>query len=718
MKIKYKVFIIINVFILLLCLCINTVNLNGKTLPEPITLIETRDEFVKVLNESKDGEIIFVGNIDFNLNGTGDVNNYERIDITKNIEIKSGYPYSKATLTGVSFNLNGTYVAGEEKIFSFENIIFDGEIKQDLIDDSDWNISYDSQGEIISNDPLKAQYAIQFNGNTTATFNGCEFNNYMHTQGAAIKAYYGSYGSEISNHTTKLNVLFEDCKFLSNSSRVGGGAIYIDALGKNVDMKISNSIFENNVCGLTNYMYGGGAIYARDCILSINNITFKNNKANYIYKNGITYDDTSLGGAIYLFNSEMKNLNCTYVNNIASCGGAISMMGNSDCTVDGNIFTDNIAKPSDDNPNSEDGISSGKGLGGAIYINNPNSGNFIAYNTSIYDNVAENVFGAVFNSYSSYINTTTIIEFNFCSIVNNKCNTSMEQYSHYGEEMWKWFNYPGDFYEIPYVNVRGSLIVDATFEKDFIKYQKPSLENNYNYFASVKQAKEDNILVDQKEVKQYIANNSDIINLTVPTDYVKEIFKDRYSYYLGNFLVGSNSNSKIIYLHSKDEISDITYQYGELLKLPNVEKRRYEFKGWKLENGEILQSKQIIFISPIYEEIHLYASLEKIPLDIPYDLILIVVAIIVLISAIVIAIIKIRKLHLRKQQSKNIDNTPGVENLTNREKQVLNLLLQGKKRSEIASELFVSEETIKKQITSIYSKLGVSSRSELFAKFR
>ncbi len=55
--------------------------------------------------------------------------------------------------------------------------------------------------------------------------------------------------------------------------------------------------------------------------------------------------------------------------------------------------------------------------------------------------------------------------------------------------------------------------------------------------------------------------------------------------------------------------------------------------------------------------------------------------------------------------------------LTDREKEVLRYLLEGKKRSEIACALCVSEETIKKQITSIYRKMGVATRSELFVKF-
>lgn len=53
--------------------------------------------------------------------------------------------------------------------------------------------------------------------------------------------------------------------------------------------------------------------------------------------------------------------------------------------------------------------------------------------------------------------------------------------------------------------------------------------------------------------------------------------------------------------------------------------------------------------------------------------------------------------------------------LTNRETQVLVLLLQNKRRKEIALDMNVTEHTIKKHTGNIFSKLGVSSRAELFA---
>ena len=51
--------------------------------------------------------------------------------------------------------------------------------------------------------------------------------------------------------------------------------------------------------------------------------------------------------------------------------------------------------------------------------------------------------------------------------------------------------------------------------------------------------------------------------------------------------------------------------------------------------------------------------------------------------------------------------------LTQREKDVLQLLAQGKSRSDIAKELIVTPNTIKTHIRNLYSKLGVHSSEEL-----
>jgi DNA-binding CsgD family transcriptional regulator len=50
--------------------------------------------------------------------------------------------------------------------------------------------------------------------------------------------------------------------------------------------------------------------------------------------------------------------------------------------------------------------------------------------------------------------------------------------------------------------------------------------------------------------------------------------------------------------------------------------------------------------------------------------------------------------------------------LTDREKEILMLLLKGKHNKEIADFMYVSPETIKTHLQHIYRKLGVKSRME------
>ena len=55
--------------------------------------------------------------------------------------------------------------------------------------------------------------------------------------------------------------------------------------------------------------------------------------------------------------------------------------------------------------------------------------------------------------------------------------------------------------------------------------------------------------------------------------------------------------------------------------------------------------------------------------------------------------------------------------LTPREEEVFEQLVQRKHNHEIASELFISEQTVKTHVRNLYRKLGIHSRDELYALF-
>jgi ATP/maltotriose-dependent transcriptional regulator MalT len=56
------------------------------------------------------------------------------------------------------------------------------------------------------------------------------------------------------------------------------------------------------------------------------------------------------------------------------------------------------------------------------------------------------------------------------------------------------------------------------------------------------------------------------------------------------------------------------------------------------------------------------------------------------------------------------------ESLTHREREVLTYLSRGYRNKEIASELFLSAETVKRHLYNIFQKLNVHSRVQAIAK--
>lgn len=69
-----------------------------------------------------------------------------------------------------------------------------------------------------------------------------------------------------------------------------------------------------------------------------------------------------------------------------------------------------------------------------------------------------------------------------------------------------------------------------------------------------------------------------------------------------------------------------------------------------------------------------------------------------------------------EQIAEILTESPAVTCLTSREKEVLESLLYDLPRREIAAKLYVTENTVKKHTSNIFSKLEVSNRKELFAK--
>ena len=67
------------------------------------------------------------------------------------------------------------------------------------------------------------------------------------------------------------------------------------------------------------------------------------------------------------------------------------------------------------------------------------------------------------------------------------------------------------------------------------------------------------------------------------------------------------------------------------------------------------------------------------------------------------------------ESSRDRPQAPGIESLSAREREVLDLILAGRQTRTIAEQLFVSYKTVEFHRGRIYAKLGVSSLAGLFS---
>ena len=70
-------------------------------------------------------------------------------------------------------------------------------------------------------------------------------------------------------------------------------------------------------------------------------------------------------------------------------------------------------------------------------------------------------------------------------------------------------------------------------------------------------------------------------------------------------------------------------------------------------------------------------------------------------------------------QADDVRSEPGnlIEPLTERELEIVRLIVAGKRNQEIADALFISVATVKRHIANAYAKMGVLHRGEAIARF-
>jgi len=70
--------------------------------------------------------------------------------------------------------------------------------------------------------------------------------------------------------------------------------------------------------------------------------------------------------------------------------------------------------------------------------------------------------------------------------------------------------------------------------------------------------------------------------------------------------------------------------------------------------------------------------------------------------------------------AQNFDNKNYISefNLSKKENEILNLIVQNKRNKEIASELFISVNTVKFHIKNIYRKLNIKNRKQIHSSIK
>ncbi len=784
MKMKRK-FLYILPLALLLCLLFAVGAAVGAVGSREGELITTRTEFEKALNSAKDGDTLRVGDIDFNRVGEGAVNEAERLTISKSITIKNGKTDGNAVFSGASFLLNGTNVSGAESKIQFIGITFDEELNADEITHTDWELSYYGDGQLISNAPLKCQYAIRCIGNVNADFSDCSFKNYMSVEGAAIYAWY----LDGDDSHCKLNISLNGCAFESNSALNAGGAIYLRAKD-NISLSAVDCRFTDNRSGFDQMSVGGGAVALYDCDSEFLNCEFTKNVGNHFYGgdrffdfgyvpemggNFITYEDALKGGAVFAQGGDLTMRGCTLSENNASYGGAIALVTMTadieDCHITGNKA---ISVLEDAYKNKNLGVGSCNGIGGAFYIDGAK--HITIGNTEISGNYADSAYGAIYSTYvtwDSEFYDQFSLELTFCTIRDNTCGVAISEIQN---DTGTWLY---DTHAIPYIDTFGCLVLDEIYARDIPRSESPDEENGFNFFGSSAPAEwyvgehllhaptiSTGVIKEKLGERNYHgtftvgANNHDVtykffadgvcketivrpsgVAPTIPvfekTGYTLTTWKlDDLDYRSDRpFIVGNATASVDIHAVFVPNTYTVTFDfgnaqstsvqqvYGAALAFPEAPERyNYTFKGWftaKDGAGERLTADEPFANAG---DITYYAFYEK---NFPI-LILTVVIVGALLAGglIVLAIITYKRRHhfapavVTGEGAAGSKNAPDTSMLSPREKEVLALLLEGKQRNEIAVILYVSENTVKKQITSIYAKLGVTTRSELFALFQ
>ncbi len=721
-------------------------NLTGEGAVNEAERITIRNS-ITIKNGKTDGNAVFIG-ASFELNGTnvaGEKTNFQFIGITFDERLNANeitHTDWEPSYSGDGSLISDTPIKCQRAINCIGNI-------NAYFSDCEFKNYMSFEGGAI--------YAWYLDGDNShcalnLTLDGCNFesNSALYAGGAIYLKAKGN-----------ISLSAVDCEFTDNRSgfnqmSVGGGAVAL----YDCDSQFYNCKFTKNV---GNYFYGGDRFFVLGYIEELD---------EYV----LLYEDALKGGAVYAENGDLTMRNCTLFENNASFGGAIALVTITadieDCYI---MYNTAISVIEENHKDKNYGVGSNNGIGGAFYIDGAKG--ITIGNTEIANNYADSAYGAI---YATYVTNDPdeyeqyALDLLFCSIRDNTCGVKISEIQNDNGD-WLY-----DTHTIPYINTFGCLVLDEIYAEDIPRSEQPTRENGYNYFGSTVPSQwyndEGHIVhaptISTEIIKEKLgdrnyygtftvgANSHDVTfkffmdgvcmeTTTLPsgehptrptfekTGYTLTAWRlekeldyqaDRY------FIVGNETDSvnfhavfmpnvyKVIFDYGNQQTVEKDQTYDSSLVFPDeIERVGYTFAGWFTEkDGQGIQLTDGDLFN-IAGDITYYAFYEK---NFPLATVLIITFGVLFaggLTALTFVVFKHKKqsLLITGESVSTVEKeVPDTSMLSPREKEVLELLLQGKQRNEIASILYISENTVKKNISSIYTKLNVASRSELFALFK
>ncbi len=477
------------------------------------------------------------------------------------------------------------------------------------------------------------------------------------------------------------DVTYKNCAFSGYHYAYGGvlNCIYTsDSASSTLHLTLEDCVFDGNI---SKY---GGAVY----IDGEDNVTLDAKRC--AFSDGAS----SAGGAIWAKDAKIGLLDCVFTNNahlpaegISSSGGAIYLDG-CDAVINGCLVSGNTA---------------GDAGGGIYCVSHPFKA-LTMLNCTVSGNDAPRDGGICVTRGETNLDSSAVTHVYFSSIVDNANGSGAA-----GNEN---------------VSLYGCLLSDGG-------YDAPKEENNHCLTAEkgggVYETKTDGHVSFKGDAEVPLPEPSYSASVSV------------FDGSIGKYKLGDNYESSLALIVKEDPYgaNKMIFRYGDEVALGNPKRDGYEFLGWKM--GSEIMPDGLVFLGGKVEDNGVKSEWKKAlpehsdPVPSDHTVVWIAAAVLAAAAAVIAVVLIVKKkkkipspdtagipTDVKNETNDWIDRVCSDEEITSliskREADVLRGLLEGKKRETIASELFISENTVKKHSASIYSKLGVANRVELITK--